>query len=69
MTIDAVSAPLPHVGQGRSHSVTQIKERQTAMPSAQWAVIVAMGGAKNVQKGVLSAQAPEIVQSAISIMR
>lgn len=68
MTIDAVSAPLSHVGQRRLHSVTQIKSRQSAMPSAQWAVIVAMGGAKNVQKGVLSAQAREIVPSAILIM-
>jgi hypothetical protein len=55
VTIDVESAPLSHVGQGRSHSVTQIKSRQSAMPSAQWAVIVAMGGAKNVQKDVLSA--------------
>jgi hypothetical protein len=44
------------------------KRRLSAIQSALWVVIVAMGGAKSVQKDVLNVQAPEIVPSVYIIM-
>jgi hypothetical protein len=63
VTIDAGSAPLSNVAQERLHSAIPKKRRLNAILSALWAVIVAMGGAKSVQKDVLNVQAPEIVPS------
>ena len=68
MTIDAGSAPLSNVAQGRLHSVIPKKSRRSAIQSALWVVIVAMGGAKSVQKDVLNVQALEIVPSVYIIM-
>ena len=56
------------MGQERLHSVILKISRRSASLSAQRAVIVSMGGAKNVQKDVLNAQVPEIVPSASKIM-
>ncbi len=67
-TIDAVSAPQSHVVRGKLHNVTLKNRRLSASLSAPRAVIVAMGGAKSVQKDVLNAQARETVPNATKIM-